>query len=159
MSRSPNKHILATLCYVRHGERTLMLHRVKKQGDMHHGKWNGLGGKLEKGETPEECAIREIHEESGLIVDTPILRGFITFPLFDGQNDWFVFVYRFDTFSGDLIESPEGHLAWLDAKALSAVPLWEGDRIFMPWLDREKIFSARFIYEAGQLVDWNVTWH
>jgi 8-oxo-dGTP diphosphatase len=151
--------ILATLCYVRHGEKTLMLHRVKKERDMHAGKWNGLGGKLEAGESPEECAIREVHEESGLMVTDPILRGFISFPRFDGKHDWQVFVYRFDSFSGELQESPEGDLAWLDPAEIRAVPLWEGDRIFMDWLEGDHIFSAKFVYTDGQLVDWKVHWY
>ena len=151
--------ILATLCYIRDGEKTLMLHRVKKQNDMHAGKWNGLGGKLEGVETPEECAIREVHEESGLIVDTPILCGFITFPQFDGENDWFVFVYRFDSFEGQLQDSPEGNLAWLSEAELAEVDLWDGDRIFMSWLDEPRIFSARFVYQDQALVNWDVVWH
>ena len=71
---------LATLCYVRHNNKTLMIHRIKKANDMHQGKWNGLGGKIESGETPEECARREIKEESGLTVTNLILKGFLTFP-------------------------------------------------------------------------------
>src|SRR3954447_18904102 len=77
---------LATLCYVRDGVgkkgRTLMLHRIKKANDMHAGKWNGLGGKVEGGESPEECALREVWEESGLRMINPVLRGVITFPQF-----------------------------------------------------------------------------
>ena len=72
---------------------TLMLHRVKKENDMHEGKWNGLGGKLEAGETPEECVIREVKEESGLNIFNPKLHGFIAFPAFDEIQDWFVFIF------------------------------------------------------------------
>ena len=150
--------ILATLCYIRDGDRTLMLHRIKKPHDMHAGKWNGLGGKLEAAERPEECAIREVLEESGLEVRNPILRGTITFPQFDGENDWFVFVYRFDEFKGQMQESNEGVLAWLTPGELLQLPLWEGDRIFMSWLDRVDLFSARFVYAEGKLKDWDVTW-
>ena len=75
--------ILATLCYVRHSGRTLMLHRIKKEKDMHEGKWNGLGGKMLDGETPEECVIREVREESGLTIKNPKLRGILTFPKFE----------------------------------------------------------------------------
>ena len=84
---------LATLCYVRHQGKTLMLHPIKKENDMHAGKWNGLGGKMEAGETPEECAIREVREESGLIAEHLQLKGFLTFPMFDGKKDWYVFVF------------------------------------------------------------------
>ncbi|MEA3287345.1 MAG: 8-oxo-dGTP diphosphatase [Candidatus Marinimicrobia bacterium] len=150
---------LATLCYLMDGDKTLMLHRVKKEGDMHWGKWNGLGGKIENGETPEACAIREVLEESGLTVSDPQLKGFITFPNFDGQNDWYVFVYRFTDFEGELIGSPEGYLEWITNEGLSELPLWAGDRIFMKWLDQPRMFSAVFKYDAGRLLDWNVTWH
>ena len=85
---------LATLCYVRHDNRTLMIHRIKKPNDMHQGKWNGLGGKLEAGETPEECAVREIYEESGLLAHSLLLKGFLTFPGFANEEDWYTFVFR-----------------------------------------------------------------
>lgn len=150
---------LATLCYIKDGDKTLMLHRNKKEQDMHLGKWNGLGGKVEGGETPEECAIREVREESGLSVLDPQLKGFITFPNFDGENDWYVFVYRFDDFIGELTGSPEGELEWISDSRMSDIPLWEGDRIFMEWLNQEKIFSAIFRYEGGRLLDWRVTWY
>lgn len=150
---------LATLCYVQNGDETLMLHRVKKDNDMHEGKWNGLGGKVEAGETPETCAIREVKEESGLDVFNPQFKGFITFPNFDGQNDWYVFVYRFDEFAGELIDSPEGNLEWITREKMSEINLWEGDRIFMKWLDEAKIFSAIFEYSYGTLLDWKVTWY
>ena len=79
---------LATLCYLRRDGKTLMVHRIKKANDMHQGKWNGLGGKLDPGETPEECAVREIYEESGLIAHNPRLKGILTFPAFDDFEDW-----------------------------------------------------------------------
>ena len=150
---------LATLCYIYDDEQILMLHRVKKLNDMHAGKWSGLGGKVEQGETPEACAKREVLEESGLVVHDPQLKGFITFPNFDGQNDWYVFVYRFDNHTGDLIDSPEGNLEWLSPEQLANRPLWEGDRIFMKWLNQPGIFSALFTYEVGRLLDWSVTWY
>jgi len=150
---------LATLCYIRDGDNTLMLYRNKKDQDMHLGKWNGLGGKVEHGETPEECAIREVWEESGLTVSKPQLKGIITFPNFDGENDWYVFIFRFDEFDGELIDSPEGTLEWISESRMPNLPLWEGDRIFMEWLNREEFFSAVFKYESGRLLDWSVTWY
>ena len=144
---------LATLCYVRQDGRTLMIHRVKKQGDMHQGKWNGLGGKLEPGETPEECARREIREESGLEVELLTLKGFLTFPLFSEGEDWYAFVFTAQGVKGSLIESPEGDLAWIDDQRLLELELWEGDRYFIPWLDQAGFFSAKFTYRDGALVD------
>lgn len=80
---------LATLCYLRRDNQTLMIHRIKKPGDMHMGKWNGLGGKLESGESPEDCARREVEEESGLLVKKMWLKGFLSFPGFANDEDWF----------------------------------------------------------------------
>lgn len=143
---------LATLCYVidRSKNSTLMIHRNKKENDFHEGKWNGLGGKFEDGESPEECAIREIKEESGLKVSAVKMRGFITFPLFDGVDDWYVFLFTADEFSGDLIDSPEGDLKWIPIDALDKLNLWDGDKIFLKWLFEEKFFSAKFVYEEGK---------
>ena len=150
---------LATLCYVKQNNKTLMLFRNKKENDYHEGKYNGLGGKFEAGESPEECAEREILEESGLSVEHLILKGMITFPLFDGSDDWYVFIYIIDKFSGDLIDSPEGRLEWIDNDQLLQLPLWEGDKIFLPWLDKPGIFSAKFNYLKGNLKDWTVSFY
>ncbi len=149
----------ATLCYVRQNGKTLMVHRIKKANDMHQGKWNGLGGKLEPGETPEECAQREIREEAGLTVFQPTLKGLLTFPSFDNQEDWYAFVFIAEQFEGELIESPEGKLAWIDNDQLLNLELWEGDRIFIPWLNRPGFFSGKFVYQDGQLVDHQVNWY
>ena len=151
--------ILATLCYLRKDGKTLMIHRVKKQDDIHAGKWNGLGGKLEPGESPEECAIREIREESGLQARNPRLKGILTFPNFDGVQDWYAFVFVVHEFQGQLIDSPEGFLKWVDDDALLELELWEGDRVFLPWLDRPGFFSAKFTYQDGELVDYGWTFH
>jgi len=151
--------ILATLCYLRRNGKTLMLHRVKRPDDLHQGKWNGLGGKLLPGETPEECAVREIREESGLTARHPELRGLLTFPLFDGADDWYVFVYVVRDFEGETREGDEGHLAWIDDDALLDLPLWDGDRIFLPWLDRPGFFSAKFVYRDSRFVGHEVVFH
>lgn len=145
--------ILATLCYIQKDGKTLMLYRNKKDSDYHEGKYNGLGGKFEAGESPEDCVIREVYEESGLRIDKPKLRGIITFPLFDGKDDWVVFIFTADEFVGRLIDSPEGSLEWIDNERLSDLPLWEGDRIFLKWIidDDTPFFSAKFIYKDGKL--------
>lgn len=150
---------LATLVYVRDAGRTLMLHRVKKANDMHAGKWNGLGGKLEPGETPEECAVREVAEESGLHLIDPILRGSIVFPQFAKGEDWFTFILTADRFTGDLIDSPEGNLAWVEDARVPQLNLWAGDRIFLRWLDDPRTFSAKFVYLAGELTKYEVVFY
>jgi 8-oxo-dGTP diphosphatase len=148
----------ATLCYIRdkNSDKTLMMHRVKKENDMHEGKWNGLGGKLEAGESPEECVIREVKEESGLVINNPIFKGFITFPAFDNYDDWYVFVFTADEFSGKLIDPDEGFLEWIPNNKILDLPLWEGDKIFLPWLENEKYFSAKFRYDKGKFTDYEV---
>lgn len=150
---------LATLCYVQKDNKTLMLYRNKKENDYHEGKWNGLGGKFEIGESPEACAIREIKEEAGLTVKNLIMKGFITFPLFDGKDDWHVFLFVIDEFDGKLINSPEGELEWIDNDKLSEINLWEGDKIFIPWLFQDKFFSAKFNYVDGKFVDYQVRFY
>lgn len=147
---------LATLCYVRKNGRTLMLHRVKKANDVHEGKWNGLGGKFEPGESPEECVIREIREEAGLKIRSPKLKGVLTFPDFAKGDDWYVFVFTADKFSGRLIESPEGDLKWIPDRDLLKLNLWEGDKVFLPLLKRRGHFSGKFHYRGGRLKDYSV---
>lgn len=147
---------LATLCYVKRDGKTLMLLRNKKANDIHEGKWNGLGGKFEPGETPEACAVREIREESGLHVHNPELRGILTFPDFDGAEDWYAFVFVVRHFSGELIDSAEGELHWIDDDRLLDLNLWEGDRHFIQWLDHPGFFSGRFDYADGKLVAHDV---
>lgn len=150
---------LATLCYVIDKNKTLMLHRIKKKNDVHEGKWNGLGGKFETGETPQECAIREVKEESGLLIKNPMMHGFITFPMFDGLKDWYVFIFTAKKFSGKLIESQEGKLEWINNDKLLDLNLWEGDRIFIPWLFQKKFFSAKFVYNNGKLKSHTVDFY
>ena len=150
---------LATLCYIRRDGQTLMVHRIKKSNDMHQGKWNGLGGKLEAGETPEECVLREVYEESGLKVHNPQLKGLLTFPAFDDFEDWYVFVYLVTEFEGELIDSPEGNLQWIDNAKLNDLHLWDGDPIFLAWLETKGLFSAKFTYNNGRLVSHEVVFY
>lgn len=150
---------LATLCYVKRDGQTLMIYRNKKPNDMHKGKWNGLGGKFEPGETPEACAIREIYEESGLRVVEPELRGFLTFPAFSDDEDWYAFVFVATEFTGQLIDSPEGDLHWIDDDKVLDLNLWPGDRIFLKWLTQDSFFSGRFDYDDGNLVHHEVAFH
>ncbi len=150
---------LATLCYIHKAGSTLMLYRNRKPDDTHRGKWNGLGGKLESGETPEACVDREVKEESGLNVESMQLKGILTFPLFDEVDDWYVFVYVINKCNGNLIDSPEGDLAWIPDEELMNLNLWEGDRIFLPWLRQDKFFSGLFEYDSGKLKSWSVEFY
>lgn len=151
--------IMATLCYLIKDNKILMLLRNKKEKDYHKGKWNGLGGKFLDGESPEECAIREIKEESGLVTTKMKMQGFITFPKFDTENDWNVFLYKVTDFNGELIDSPEGHLEWIYLDKLFELNLWEGDKLFLKWLLDDKFFSAKFIYENKNFKAHTVTFY
>ena len=150
---------ISTLCYIKKNNQTLMLHRIKKKNDIHKNKWNGLGGKWIEGESPEECVKREVLEESGLIIESPNLHGIITFPKFDEIDDWIVFVYTAKNFEGNLIECNEGKLNWVSDDQLLSLNLWEGDKIFIPWLSQEKFFSAKFIYKKKKLADYSVIFY
>ena len=147
---------LATLCYLTKNRRTLMLHRVKKQDDVHEGKWNGLGGKFEPGESPEDCVKREILEEAGLKIKSPRLKGVLTFPDFAKGQDWNVFVFTASRFTGRLLDSDEGNLAWIKDKDLLKLNLWEGDRVFLPLLKKRGHFSGKFHYRNGRLAKYSV---
>ena len=151
--------ILATLCYVKRDGKTLMVHRNKKPNDIHVGKWNGLGGKFEAGETPEECIKREVKEESGLVIAHPRLHGLLVFKNFK-DNDWYVFVYTASEFEGELLEaSPEGTLEWIADNQLLELNLWESDQIFFPWLTAGAVFSAKFEYAVDTLQGYEVVFH
>lgn len=150
--------ILATLCYIKRDGCTLMVHRNKKVNDIHEGKWNGLGGKFEAGETPEECVIREVFEESGLTIRNPKLCGLLMFPKFKG-NDWYVFVFTAMEFSGELIDSRESKLEGSPDEKILDLNLWKSDHIFMPWIHEGKLFSAKFEYDGDDMRGYSVVFH
>ena len=151
--------ILATLCYVRSQGKTLFMHRNKRSDDVHFGKYNGLGGKFDAGESPEECVIREVYEESGLHV-FPQMRGVMTFPKFSKSRDWLCFLFTAETESRNIkVDCPEGDLVWIDHDKIFDLELWPGDKIFLSWLDQPHFFSAKFNYENGELRDHKVTFY
>jgi 8-oxo-dGTP diphosphatase len=150
---------LATLCYLRRNNQTLMMHRVKKKNDVHQDKWNGLGGKLNPGESPEECVTREIEEESGFHIKNPLLKGVLTFPEFSSGEDWYVFVFLATDFTGNMIDSAEGNLEWIDNDQLLNLNLWEGDHHFIKLLDKDVFFSGKFKYRNGKLIEHNIIIH
>ncbi|PWH13562.1 MAG: DNA mismatch repair protein MutT [Anaerolineae bacterium] len=149
---------LATLCYVKRDGKTLMIHRMKRAGDIHAGKWNGLGGKLEPGESPEQCVIREVREESGLEIIQPRYHGLLVFADFKGE-DWYVWVFTAEHFHGTLTDSSEGQLAWISDEQILSLPLWPSDQVFLPWLKEDKIFSARFQYNGDEMRGWEATFY
>lgn len=131
-----------TLCYLEKDNKFLMLHRTKKENDINEGKWIGVGGKLEKNETPLQCAIREIKEETGLISKNPVFRGLVAFKYNEFDYEY-MYLYTCNNFTGELIENcPEGDLKWIDKSDLYNLNLWEGDKIFLDLV----ISDSRFFY-------------
>ena len=118
-----------TLCYIERGQQYLMLHRVKKENDLNHDKWVGIGGKFEGNETPDECLLREAHEETGLTLTDWRCRGVVTF-LSDTWEGEYMYLFTAGGFTGTLRACNEGVLSWVDKAAVPALPMWEGDKIF-----------------------------
>lgn len=146
--------LLTTLCYIENdrGE-YLMLHRTKKKNDQNEGKWIGVGGKFEAGESPEECMLRETREETGLTLTSYRFRGIVTFLSDQGENEY-MHLFTADKYGGTLCSCSEGELAWVPKKDLFDLNLWEGDRIFLQELIRgERFFSLKLTYEGGRLAD------
>ena len=143
---------LTTLCYIEKDGCWLMMHRVKKQQDENAGKWIGIGGHLEEDESPEECVLREIREETGLAVTDLKLRGLITFILPDWGNE-LTFLYTARTGGEvlpDRMDGPEGVLRWVPIPDVDGLSLWEGDRVFLPLLrERQDCFSLKLTYLPG----------
>ena len=146
---------LTTLCYIEKDGCWLMLHRIKKAQDENQGKWIGIGGHLEENESPEECVLREAKEETGLSLTGLRLRGIITFILPDWGNE-LTFLYTAETNDSDLPDCPEGFLKWVPIDQVDSLPLWEGDRVFLPLLrTRRDCFSLKLIYRpGGELESW-----
>ena len=144
---------MTTLGYIETRESYLMLHRVKKEQDVNEGKWIGIGGKFEYGESPEECMIREAKEETGLAVTSMKFRGILTF-ICDKQDPEYICLYTIDGFSGQLKECDEGELLWVPKDEIFGLNLWEGDRIFFDLLQKDvSFFSLKLCYEGDQLLE------
>ena len=140
---------LTTLCYVERDGCWLMLHRVKKNADENAGKWIGIGGHLEENESPEECIRREAREEAGVELSDLRLRGIITFILPDWGNE-LTFLYTAKTDITELPDCGEGVLEWVPIENVMSLPLWEGDKVFLPLLlSRQEPFSLKLVYEPG----------
>jgi 8-oxo-dGTP diphosphatase len=158
----PFTPILATLGYVMSPDRrrVLMIHRTGRPGDLHAGKYNGLGGKLDPGEDVATGMAREVREEAGVECIDMVLRGTISWPGFGRHGeDWFGFIFRIDRWQGEpLTSSPEGTLGWVEVDRVLELPLWEGDRHFLPLVlgeDRRQ-FHGVMPYRDGNPVSWSV---
>lgn len=143
-----NPIIVTTLCYLEKNGSYLMLHRTKKEHDLNEGKWIGVGGHFEDGESPEECIHREVLEETGYTMHTVKLRGIITFCSPRAPEE-IMFLFTSDDFSGTEKICDEGELCWIPKDQIMDLSLWEGDRVFLPMLDtRAEVFSLKLIYDA-----------
>ena len=140
-----------TLCYIEQGDRYLMLHRVKKHQDPNASKWIGVGGKFEANESPDECLLREVKEETGLTLTRWRCRGIVTFV----SDEWpseYMHLFTADGFTGTLTDCSEGELAWVNKTDVPALNLWEGDRIFLSLLAREEpFFLLKLVYQGESL--------
>ena len=144
--------INSTLCYLERGEEYLMLHRTKKENDLNHDKWIGVGGKFQDKESPEDCLLRETWEETGLTLTSYRYRGLVTFI----SNLWpteYMHLFTADGWTGEPHPCDEGELAWIKKADLLSLPLWKGDQIFLDLLDRNTpFFSLKLQYEGDDLV-------
>lgn len=140
-----------SLCYIERGGRYLMLHRVKKENDLNHDKWIGPGGKFEPGESPEDCALREVREETGLTMTDFTYRGIVTF-VSDEYGTEYMHLFHCTGFTGSLRDCDEGVLEWIDKRELCTKQLWRGDLIFLELLDRNvPFFSLKLCYAGDTL--------
>jgi len=140
----------STLCYILRGNDVLMLHRVKKENDINKDKWIGVGGKFEPEESPDECLLREVKEETGLSLTSWRCRGVVTF-LNEGGEGEYMYLFTADGFEGELTQCREGDLAWVSRDFLDSLPKWEGDRIFLNLLwENAPFFLLTLRYRHGE---------
>jgi 8-oxo-dGTP diphosphatase len=157
MSEEANKSQLTTLCYMEKDGKYLMMHRVKKKNDINKDKWIGVGGHFEYGESPEECLLREVKEETGLTLLDYKARGIITF-IYGENVVEYMHLFTSDSFEGDLIECDEGELVWVPIDEVQNLPIWEGDKVFFKLLEeRDDFFLLKLRYNGfDELVEVKV---
>ena len=144
---------LTTLCYIEKDDKYLMLHRVKKQQDVNKDKWIGIGGHFEVGESPEECLLREVKEETGLTLTSFSFRGIVTFCAAGWQPEYMC-LFTADGFVGTLTDCEEGTLEWVEKERIFSLNLWEGDKIFFKLLiEGEPFFSLKLCYNGDKLTE------
>ena len=145
--------INTTLCHIEKDGKYLMLHRIKKENDLNHDKWIGIGGKFEDKESPEECNKRETLEETGLTLNSARYCGIVTF-VSDKYPTEYMHIFHSKDFFGNLKECDEGELCWVDKNALYSLPIWQGDKIFLKLIEQESpFFSLKLEYKGETLVN------
>lgn len=144
---------LTTLCYIEKDDQYLMLHRVSKENDINKDKWIGVGGHFEPDESPEECLLREVREETGFTLTSYHFRGIVTF-ISDKWQTEYMCLYTADGFEGEMTECEEGVLTWVPKSEIENLTIWEGDKIFLKLLAQEApFFSLKLRYEGDTLVE------
>lgn len=153
-----DSRILTTLCYIEKDDSYLMMHRISKKNDANAGKWIGVGGHFQAGESPDECLLREVREETGLRLTSYSLRGIITFV----SDEWgyeYMFLYTADGYEGNADEDAlsacaEGVLKWIPKDEIMDLNLWEGDRIFLKeLLENAGFFTLKLVYRGDNLIE------
>ena len=146
-----------TICYIEKNEKYLMLHRIKKQNDINRDKWIGIGGKVEDGESPHDCIIREIKEETGISPTNIRYRGLITFVSNIYETEY-MHLFSCNEFEGEIISScDEGNLEWIAINDLLDLPMWEVDKIFLSLLKKEnRFFSLKLVYTEDTLTSYSL---
>ncbi len=148
---------LTTLCYIEHDGKYLMLHRVKKDKDINKDKYIGVGGHFEYGESPAECLLREVKEETGLTLTSYRARGIITF-VYGQDVTEYMHLYTADGYTGDMLDCDEGELVWIEKEKVYDLPIWEGDKVFFRLLEEDKgFFSVKLVYsEDDELTETQI---
>lgn len=150
---------LTTLCYIEKDDQYLMLHRVSKKNDINKDKWIGVGGHFEPDESPEECLLREVREETGFTLTSYRFRGIVTF-ISDRWQTEYMCLYTADGFEGEMTECEEGVLTWVPKSEIENLTIWEGDKIFLKLLAEEApFFSLKLRYEGEKLVESRLVQH
>lgn len=151
-----NPRNVTVVCYLEKDGKYLMLHRNKKKNDINGGKWIGVGGHVEAGESPEECVVREVKEETGYTLERYRYRGIITF-CYDQEPAMYLFLFTADQFSGEQIECNEGDLQWVAKAEVHNLNLWQGDRIFHRLLEeRDDFFAMKMVYQGDTMIDCTI---
>ena len=145
-----------TLCYIEKDGKYLMLHRTKKKNDINKDKWLGIGGKFEDGESPEECIIREVKEETGLTLNSYKLRCIVTYVSTTWETEY-MYVFTSNDFKGEQIECNEGDLQWIDKNEIIKLNTWEGDKIFVEKIQNDDtFFTIKFEYDDEKLIKYKL---
>ncbi len=148
-----HKSQLTTLCYLKRDNQYLMLHRTVKKNDVNKDKWIGVGGHFEADESPEDCVIREVREETGYTLEQYTLHGVVTFISAKQEEAEYMFVYTASAWSGEPIPCNEGELEWVDIDKVPELNTWEGDRIFLRLLrENAPFFTLKLVYDKDDVM-------